>query len=35
LQEVVRAGVDDLARVPGISPALARKIYTTFHEGEA
>jgi excinuclease ABC subunit C len=35
LQEVVRAGVDDLARVPGISPALARKIYTTFHEGDA
>ncbi len=35
LQEVVRAGIDDLARVPGISPALARKIYTTFHEGEA
>ena len=35
LQEVVRAGVDDLARVPGISQALARKIYTTFHEGEA
>ena len=35
LQEVVRAGVEDLARVPGISPALARKIYTTFHEGEA
>jgi excinuclease ABC subunit C len=35
LQEVVRAGVDDLARVPGISPALARKIYMTFHEGEA
>jgi len=34
LQEVVRAGADDLARVPGISPALARKIYTTFHEGE-
>jgi excinuclease ABC subunit C len=35
LQEVVRAGVDDLARVPGISPALARRIYTTFHDGEA
>jgi len=35
LQEVMRAGVEDLARVPGISPALASKIYTTFHEGEA
>jgi excinuclease ABC subunit C len=35
LQEVVRAGVDDLARVPGISPALARRIFVTFHEGEA
>ena len=35
LQEVTRAGVEDLARVPGISPALARRIYTIFHEGEA
>jgi excinuclease ABC subunit C len=35
LQEVRRAGVDDLARVPGISPALARRIYASFHEGEA
>jgi excinuclease ABC subunit C len=35
LQEVVRAGVEDLVRVPGISPALARRIYMTFHEGEA
>jgi excinuclease ABC subunit C len=34
LQEVVRAGVDELARVPGISPALARRIFLTFHEGE-
>ena len=34
LQEVVRAGVDDLARVPGISPALAQRIYAVFHEGE-
>lgn len=34
LQEVVRAGTADLERVPGISPALAHRIYTTFHEGE-
>jgi excinuclease ABC subunit C len=34
LQEVMRAGVEDLVRVPGISPALARRIYMTFHEGE-
>jgi excinuclease ABC subunit C len=35
LQEVMRAGADDLARVPGISSSLAQKIYTTFHEGES
>ena len=34
LQEVARAGVDDLVRVPGISPALARRIYASFHEGD-
>jgi excinuclease ABC subunit C len=34
LQEVSRAGIEDLARVPGISPALARRIYATLHEGE-
>lgn len=34
LQEVTRAGIEDLTRVPGISPALARRIYSTFHEGE-
>jgi excinuclease ABC subunit C len=34
MQEVARAGVEDLARVPGISPALARRIYASFHEGE-
>lgn len=35
IQEVNRAGVDDLSRVPGISPALAHRIYTALHEGEA
>jgi excinuclease ABC subunit C len=35
LQEVAKAGVEELVRVPGISPALARRIYATFHEGEA
>jgi excinuclease ABC subunit C len=32
MREVERAGVDDLARVPGISPALARRIYDALHE---
>jgi excinuclease ABC subunit C len=31
MQEVARAGVADLARVPGISPELARRIYQVFH----
>lgn len=31
LQEVQRAGVEDLARVEGISKALAQKIYDSFH----
>lgn len=31
LQEVKRAGVEDLQRVEGISAALAQKIYDTFH----
>lgn len=31
LQEVMRAGVEDLARVDGISKALAQKIYDSFH----
>jgi excinuclease ABC subunit C len=35
LQEVTRAGIEDLARVPGISPDLARRIYAAFHEGDA
>ncbi len=34
LQEVARAGIEDLERVPGISPALARRIYALFHDGE-
>ncbi|MDJ0958240.1 MAG: excinuclease ABC subunit UvrC [Arenicellales bacterium] len=32
LQEVARAGVDDLADVPGISRQLAQRIYSFFHE---
>ncbi|MBE9516194.1 MAG: excinuclease ABC subunit UvrC [Proteobacteria bacterium] len=32
LQEVVRAGVGDLAKAPDISPALAQKIYDALHE---
>ncbi len=32
LREVARAGVEDLERVPGISPQLARRIYDAFHE---
>lgn len=32
LQEVRRAGVEDLSRVQGISKALAQKIYDHFHE---
>ncbi len=34
MREVERAGVEDLARVPGISPALARRIYDALHEQE-
>ncbi len=32
MQEVARAGVEDLARVKGISRALAEEIYDAFHE---
>ncbi|HEY5702167.1 MAG TPA: excinuclease ABC subunit UvrC [Gammaproteobacteria bacterium] len=31
LQGIIRAGVEDLAKVPGINKNLARKIYDTFH----
>jgi excinuclease ABC subunit C len=31
LQEVARAGTDDLSKVPGISQQLAQKIYDAFH----
>jgi excinuclease ABC subunit C len=31
LQEVARAGVGDLARIPGISGGLAQRIYDEFH----
>jgi len=32
LQGIVRAGIDDLTMVPGISKNLAQKIYDAFHE---
>jgi excinuclease ABC subunit C len=32
LQEISRAGIDDLARVPGISRTLAARIYGHLHE---
>ena len=34
IQGVERAGVEELARVPGINNNLARKIYDSFHAGE-
>ncbi len=34
LQQVMRAGVDELTRVPGISPQLAQRIYDTYHDTE-
>jgi excinuclease ABC subunit C len=33
LQGVLRAGAEDLARAPGIGPALARSIYEHLHPG--
>ena len=35
LREVARAGIEDLSRVPGISPALAQRIYYAFRERES
>ena len=35
MQEVARAGVEDLASVPGISQDLARKIYDVFHSQDS
>lgn len=32
LQEVSRAGIEDLASVPGISKRLAERVYTYFHD---
>ena len=34
LQEVARAGIDDLTKIPGISKQLAQKIYDAFHTDE-
>ena len=31
LQEIKRAGIEDLSNVPGISPQLAERIYNRFH----
>jgi len=33
LQEVARAGVEELSKVQGISRALAQRIYDEFHDG--
>ena len=33
LQGVLRAGIEDLARAPGIGPALAQAIYEHLHPG--
>jgi excinuclease ABC subunit C len=34
LQEVARAGVEDLASIPGISKQLAQRVYDVFHAEE-
>ncbi|HSP01418.1 MAG TPA: helix-hairpin-helix domain-containing protein, partial [Thioalkalivibrio sp.] len=33
LRGISRAGVTELAKVPGISQRLAQQIYDSFHEG--
>lgn len=33
IQEMTRAGVEEIARVPGISRSLAQEIYATLHDG--
>ncbi len=33
IREVKRAGIEELGRVPGISPVLARRIYDRIHDG--
>ncbi len=32
MREITHAGVEDLAKTPGISPALAKRIYRHFHD---
>ena len=34
LQEVARAGVEDLSNIPGISKQLAQRVYDAFHADE-
>jgi excinuclease ABC subunit C len=34
LQEVARAGIEDLTKVHGISKAIAQRIYDAFHQDE-
>jgi excinuclease ABC subunit C len=34
LQGITRAGVEDLAKIPGISSKLAQAIYGRFHVNE-
>ncbi|MCY4312908.1 MAG: helix-hairpin-helix domain-containing protein [Gammaproteobacteria bacterium] len=32
IREVKRAGIEELSRVPGISPVLARRIHDRMHD---
>jgi len=34
LQEVLNTGVEELSKVPGISPALAQRLYDALHDGK-